>query len=204
MLIRDRSRFYKKKLETKKHHRQISEKNESLHDKSECKEYFDSAELSLSVVTIEYNTENERSNTLTTRSGLLLSVMVVAATFILQNIRFDMLIRQNSLFMDCFRFCAFFVTTIFCLIGVVASLILLIITVITKSYERIDCKAFDSDRTLSFKKDKVAASVIKVYINVIQKNSERNKTKAKLYNAGALAGVAGIFLAVAQRVLQEI
>jgi hypothetical protein len=174
-------------------------------DNDSCKNnHLQSAELALEAVRIEYETEYNRSNELTVRSGTFLSVMLVAFTFALNNINYEIVLNPKAPVQADWRFGLFFFTTCLCLICATASLILLSLSVVTKPFQRLGCDKLNDEKNLSLKTGIVARSVISVYTKSINAGEITNNKKARLYNWGVITGVISILLTVTIQITQSI
>lgn len=184
----------------------IIQKNEKSNSKRSTSSKFNlqSAELALEAVRCEYESECNRSNELTARSGTFLSVMLLAFTFAINGISYDLFFKSTELVQADWRYGAFFFATLFCLLCAIVSLILLSLSVVTKSFQRLDCEKLNNEKNLSFEKGVVAKSIISIYTKSINAGERTNNNKAKLFNCGVWTGVAAILFTVIIQVMQSI
>ena len=163
-----------------------------------------SAELALEAVRVEYEAVCVRSNELTARSGNFLSVMLIAFTFAISGIAYDILFDQNVLLHADWRYGVFLSTSLCCVACAITALVLLSLSVVTKPFHRLDCEKLNNEKNISMKKGVVAKSIISIYTKSIDVGEAINSSKAKLFNWGVWTGVAAILFTVIIQIMQSI
>ena len=159
--------------------------------------YGENPSIILDVCKNEYGIEKMRTNTIDSKVTIISAIVMGAIALIVKLlVDYDDLSLVGNvqgtkefvgLLLKLFTgFAAFFTF--------VASLIILLITIATRSYKAMDCKVFFDDKLLGIEKSAYQLEIANKYYLCLEKNRSVNERRCKFYNRSVILLLIGIAL----------
>ena len=150
---------------------------------------YESSEIFLSMVQTEYQNEIDRSAALDSKVGI--SIPVISTYFFLIVQETDIQNLWNFTLNAEISVLQIIVSLLYsvAIVTAIISLILMILSIMTRNYKKVAVKEFDNAKEMSRSKEHIAAIIATYYVLAIEWNTSQNNKKAQEYCWGWLFGI---------------
>jgi hypothetical protein len=158
---------------------------------------YPSGEILFSAIQREYDKEDERSKTLDSRVGILITLSAALLAFVSTYIKIPDFkkIKVETVY-DALPYAIFVVLLYTTMLILVFSLIYSVRIITIRSYKRVKLEDFEKPINLQAKPDVIASALITIYRKNIEHNQAINDDKVKMYRRATYCITAAIILAI--------
>lgn len=161
---------------------------------------FPSSKILLSVIQKEYDYEANRAKNLEARTGMFLAFTGVLLVFIASNIKLSTIymIKITNV-LQALPYAIIVFTTLSDLLCLIIAVIFFVMVISLKPYKRLSMGSFSEESLCKIRiltEEQVAVSLVALYRDVIQYNTEINNKKAGYFTTGIKYLLAGLIVTV--------